>query len=157
MSDLVLDLSRKLRLKGWRLVTAESCTGGLVAAAMTDLSGSSAIFDRGFVTYSNEAKQELLGIMPRTLKKYGAVSRECADAMAKGALKNSRGDISVSITGIAGPTGGSDEKPVGLVYIATAIRDGGIYITKNQFEGDRAAIRTQACEAALQQLSGMLP
>src|SRR5271154_2995495 len=112
------------RARGLRIATAESCTGGLVAAALTGIAGSSDVVDRGFVTYSNEAKVELLGVPQSTLKRYGAVSAQTAKAMAAGALKNSRADIAVSITGIAGPGGGSKQKPVGLVHFAAASRDG---------------------------------
>ena len=109
--------------RGLRIATAESCTGGLVAAALTEIAGSSDVVDRGFVTYSNEAKAELLGVPLATLKRYGAVSSQTAKAMAAGALKNSRADLAVSITGIAGPGGGTKQKPVGLVYFAAASRD----------------------------------
>ncbi|MEM1039458.1 MAG: CinA family protein [Pseudomonadota bacterium] len=102
------------------VATAESCTGGLIAAALTDIAGSSAVVDRGFVTYSNEAKQDMLGVTPSDLLKFGAVSSEVATAMAMGALERSRAACTVSVTGIAGPGGGSAQKPVGLVYIATA-------------------------------------
>jgi nicotinamide-nucleotide amidase len=112
------------RARGLKIATAESCTGGLVAAALTEIAGSSDVVDRGFVTYSNEAKQKMLGVPAATLKRHGAVSGETAAAMAVGALKNSLADVSVSITGIAGPGGGSKEKPVGLVYFAAASRDG---------------------------------
>ncbi len=156
MSDLVREVSRKLRVKGWKLVTAESCTGGMIAAAMTDLAGSSAIFDRGFVTYSNEAKMDHLGVSDMSLRKFGAVSREVAGEMAKGALEAGQGDIAVSVTGIAGPTGGSEDKPVGLVYIGTCIKDGTSHITKNMFEGDREAIRAQARDTALKQLADLI-
>lgn len=156
MSGLVLELSRKLRLKGWKLVTAESCTGGMIAAAITDLAGSSAIFDRGFITYSNEAKRDHLGISDLNLKKFGAVSREIAGEMVKGALAHSTADIAVSVTGIAGPTGGSEDKPVGLVYIGTMIKGGAPHITKNIFDGDRASIRAQTVETALQQISNLI-
>ncbi len=106
------------------MATAESCTGGLVAGALTEIAGSSDVVDRGFVTYSNEAKQAMLGVTAATLKRHGAVSRETATAMVKGALKNSLADIAVSITGIAGPAGGTKQKPVGLVYFAAAHRGG---------------------------------
>lgn len=117
----VLDL---FRARGLKLATAESCTGGLVAATLTEIAGSSDVVDCGFVTYSNEAKQNLLGVPAATLKRHGAVSGETATAMAAGALKNSRADVSVAITGIAGPDGGSKQKPVGLVHFAAASRDG---------------------------------
>jgi nicotinamide-nucleotide amidase len=112
------------RARGLKLATAESCTGGLVAAALTDIAGSSDVVDCGFVTYSNEAKEALLGVPPATLKSHGAVSAETAAAMADGALKNSQADVTVAITGIAGPGGGSRSKPVGLVHFAAARRDG---------------------------------
>ena len=117
----VLDLCRA---SGVHVVTAESCTGGLVAAALTEIPGSSDVVDRGFVTYSDDAKREMLGVPAATLKRHGAVSARTAKAMAVGALKNSRADLAVSITGIAGPGGGSKQKPVGLVYFAAASRDG---------------------------------
>ena len=112
------------RAQGLRVATAESCTGGLVAGALTEIAGSSDVVDCGFVTYSNEAKQALLGVPAATLKRYGAVSEETAAAMAAGALKHSRADLSVAITGIAGPGGGTKDKPVGLVHFAAASRDG---------------------------------
>jgi len=112
------------RARGLKLATAESCTGGLVAATLTEIAGSSDVVDCGFVTYSNEAKQALLGVPSATLKRHGAVSSETAIAMAAGALKNSHADVSVAITGIAGPGGGSKQKPVGLVHFAAASRDG---------------------------------
>ena len=117
----LLDL---FRARDLTLATAESCTGGLVAAALTDIAGSSDVVDRGFVTYSNEAKQAMLGVPAAMLKRYGAVSAQTAAAMAEGALKNSLADVSVAITGIAGPGGGTKQKPIGLVYFAAASRDG---------------------------------
>ena len=113
-----------LRRKQWRCAVAESCTGGLVSALLTAIPGSSDVMERGFVTYSNEAKQEMLGVPAAIIAAHGAVSAETAQAMAKGALKHSRADIAVSITGIAGPGGGSDAKPVGLVYLAVATKQG---------------------------------
>ena len=117
----LLDLCR---LRGLRVATAESCTGGLVAGALTEIAGSSDVVERGFVVYSNAAKESMLGVPTSTLKRYGAVSAQTAIAMAAGALKNSEADITVSITGIAGPGGGSRQKPVGLVHFAAASRDG---------------------------------
>ena len=131
------------------LVTAESCTGGWVAKCCTDLPGSSAWFDRGFVTYSNEAKQDQLDVDAHTLLKHGAVSLAVVEEMALGALVNSRADISVAITGIAGPDGGSVKKPVGTVWIAWGIRSGGVHSICFQFEGDRESIRKQAVFEAL--------
>ncbi len=112
------------RARGLLVATAESCTGGLVVAALTEIAGSSDVVDRGFVTYSNEAKQAMLSVPAATLKRHGAVSAQTAKAMAAGALKNSRADIAVSITGIAGPGGGTKQKPVGLVHFAAAKRGG---------------------------------
>jgi nicotinamide-nucleotide amidase len=114
-----LCIDRKLTI-----ATAESCTGGLVAGALTDVPGSSAVLDRGFVTYSNAAKQQMLGVPVATLKQYGEVSRQTAEAMARGALSKAKVDLAVAITGIAGPGGGSPEKPVGLVHFAATARDG---------------------------------
>jgi nicotinamide-nucleotide amidase len=110
-----------LRARRHSLATAESCTGGLVAALLTSIAGSSDVVERGFVTYSNEAKMELLGVPAETIARHGAVSAPCAEAMARGALKHSHANVAVSITGIAGPGGGSAEKPVGLVFLAVAI------------------------------------
>jgi nicotinamide-nucleotide amidase len=120
-AERLLDL---YRARGMRVAAAESCTGGLVAAALTAVAGSSDVFECSFVTYSNGAKQKLLGVPAATLRRYGAVSAETASAMARGALQRSGADCAVSITGIAGPGGGSKEKPIGLVYFATATRNG---------------------------------
>lgn len=120
-SEQLLDLCRT---RGLRIATAESCTGGLVAGALTEIAGASDVVERGFVVYSNEAKQDMLGVSSATLRRYGAVSAETAVAMAVGALKNSRADLTVAITGIAGPGGGTKQKPVGLVHFAAASRDG---------------------------------
>lgn len=155
MSTSVKKLFNKLRTKGWMLVTAESCTGGMISAALTDLAGSSAVFDRGFVTYSNEAKMESLGVSGKTLKEFGAVSPQVAEEMAQGALKNSNAQIAVSVTGIAGPGGGSDEKPVGRVYIGIAT-DKTVTVYKNNFTGDRSAVRQQTVDRALTLLSEAL-
>lgn len=131
------------------LTTAESCTGGLIAAAMTSISGSSTVMERGFVTYSNDAKIEVLGVMPDLLERHGAVSAEVAEAMAIGALEFSHAQIALSVTGIAGPTGGTAEKPVGLVYIGIATRDNVVFHLKNEFSGDRDAVREQAVKEGL--------
>ena len=151
MLALVKKLSDILRAKGLMLATAESCTGGMIAAAMTDLEGSSAVFERGFVTYSNAAKSELLGVDPALISEHGAVSEACATGMVSGALKNSSADVAVSVTGISGPGGGSDEKPVGLVYIGFGIDDD-ITVEEHHFSGDREGVRLQTVEAALQGL-----
>jgi nicotinamide-nucleotide amidase len=147
----LLDLCKA---KGLMVATAESCTGGLVAGALTDIAGSSAVVDRGFVTYTNEAKQEMLGVPAETLSRHGAVSQETATAMAKGALACSRAGLAVSITGIAGPGGGSAEKPVGLVHFAAALRDGKL-IHRERHYGDigRAEVRRRSVLDALSMLS----
>jgi len=124
MSAAARTLLALCRARGFKLAIAESCTGGLLTAALTEIPGSSDVVDRGFVTYSNQAKQQMLGVPAHTLEKHGAVSRETAVAMAKGALARSPADIVAAITGIAGPGGGSKQKPVGLVHIAAATRRG---------------------------------
>jgi len=149
MSELVKKVSATLAKTNNILVTAESCTGGMIAAAITNLSGSSSIFDRGFVTYSNEAKMDSLGVNAETLEKYGAVSEQTAKEMAEGALKNSNATIAISVTGIAGPTGGSKEKPVGLVYIGLCKQDESPIAIKNIFDGNRSEVREQTVETAL--------
>ena len=137
-------LGQLLKEKSYKLVLAESCTGGLASAAMTDIAGSSAWFDSGFVTYSNAAKQAMLGVSVKTLSQYGAVSEETAHAMAMGALNKSDADIAASITGIAGPTGGSANKPVGTVCFAYLIKNGQLITETKQFSGDRQAVRHQS-------------
>jgi nicotinamide-nucleotide amidase len=124
ISEAAKRLLALCRERHWMVATAESCTGGLVVAALTEIPGSSDVVDRGFVTYSNAAKQSMLGVRPATLKKFGAVSRETANAMAAGALANSNAHLAVAITGIAGPGGGTRGKPVGLVHFAAAAGDG---------------------------------
>lgn len=136
------------RARGLKVATAESCTGGLVAALLTAVAGSSDVVERGFVTYSNEAKNELLGVPWPTITGYGAVSAPVARAMADGALAASRADISVSITGVAGPGGGSAEKPVGLVHFACARRGGDVLAARHVFAGDRTAVRFAAVAEA---------
>jgi nicotinamide-nucleotide amidase len=142
------------KAKRLMLATAESCTGGLVAGALTEIAGSSAVVDRGFVTYTDEAKQQMLGVPADTLDRYGAVSRETAEAMAKGALAHAPVDLAVSITGIAGPGGGSDTKPVGLVHFAVAARGGRLVHRERRF-GDlgRAEVRRLSVLEALAMLS----
>jgi nicotinamide-nucleotide amidase len=141
------------RERGWMASTAESCTGGLIAGALTEVSGSSAVVDRGFVTYSNAAKMDLLGVQAATLDAFGAVSRETALQMARGALMRSRAHVSIAVTGIAGPGGGSMEKPVGLVHLAAACKDGRL-IHKEMRYGDlgRQGIRLATVETALSML-----
>ena len=143
------EASTKLHEKKMQLVTAESCTGGWVAKVITDLPGSSRIFDRGFVTYSNKAKQEMLDVSKSTLEAYGAVSEQVVAEMAEGALKNSDADISLSISGVAGPGGGTTEKPVGMVCFGWAKRQEKTKTDTVYFDGDRDLIRQQAVEFAL--------
>lgn len=146
----------KLKEHNFKLTTAESCTGGGIAFAITQIDGSSQWFDRGFVTYSNEAKQEMLAVDPKLLDAFGAVSEEVALAMAKGALTNSRADISIAITGIAGPQGGTPGKPVGTVWLAFA---GKHFIAKTillSLTGDRAHIREESIRLALSNLLALL-
>lgn len=135
---------------GLLLATAESCTGGLVAGAITDVPGASAVLDRGFVTYSNEAKAEMLGVSPHLIARHGAVSAAVACAMAEGALCASRADVAVAITGVAGPGGGSPEKPVGLVWFALASKASSTRVERRVFaSGDRSFVRARAVETAL--------
>ena len=129
--------------------TAESCTGGLIAAACTDLSGSSQLFERGVVTYSNEAKTELLGVPAALIAQHGAVSAEVAGHMARGLLSRAPVDWALSVTGIAGPTGGSPAKPVGTVWLALAQRGGPVQVWRELFSGDRAAVRAQTLASGL--------
>jgi nicotinamide-nucleotide amidase len=149
----LLDLCRRKELK---VATAESCTGGLVAGALTDIAGSSDVLDRGFVTYSNEAKREMLGVSAQTLREHGAVSLETAEEMARGALAHSNARLAVAITGIAGPGGGSAEKPVGLVHFAAAARSGAL-VTREMRYGDigRGAVRHKSVLQALAMLKEM--
>ena len=141
------------RARGLKIATAESCTGGLVVAALTDIAGSSDVVDRGFVTYSNEAKQEMLGVASETLRDHGAVSRETAEEMARGAIAHSNAQIAVAVTGIAGPGGGSTDKPVGLVHFATAACSGAL-IHREMRYGDigRADVRAKSVLQALAML-----
>ena len=138
------------------MTAAESCTGGLIAKAITDHAGSSRVFWGGFVTYSNEAKIDLLGVNPQSLKKYGAVSSETVRSMAEGALSKSRADCSVAVSGIAGPGGGSEEKPVGTVWIGASLRDHKTASCKYNFEGDRESVRLQATIEALKLLNELI-
>ena len=158
MNDLAERLVKEAISKGVMIAAAESCTGGLVSAAITSIAGSSAMFDRGFVTYSNEAKAELLGVSPDLIKNYGAVSAEVATAMAEGALTHSKATLSVAITGIAGPGGGNIQKPVGLVHFATAVKGQDTRAFEKRLGSiSRDAIRHGAVHAALQALLSRLP
>ena len=156
----VTELARRLgdacRRRGVTVATAESCTGGGVAQAITRIAGSSGWFERGFVTYTNLAKEEMLGVARKTLEAHGAVSEEVASEMAAGAIALSRASVSVAITGIAGPGGGSSQKPVGLVWFAWAYRGGPVLCRRLVFKGDRAAVREQSVAVALQGLIDLL-
>ena len=149
LEALAARVGNMLRTNGQTLATAESCTGGWVAQCLTAIAGSSDWFERGFVTYSNEAKQEMLGVAAETLALHGAVSEATAAAMAEGALAHSRADWALAITGIAGPGGGSPNKPVGLVCFAWAGRDGQLRVETRRFSGERNAVRAQAVAHAL--------
>jgi len=151
MDDLQA-LAQALRSRGWLLATAESCTGGLIAAACTSLAGSSEWFDRGFVTYSNEAKTQMLGVEANLIAQHGAVSREVACAMATGALQRSRAHLAVAVTGIAGPGGAVPGKPVGTVWLATAVQGHAPWARLLQCAGDRAAVRGTTVDEAIAQL-----
>lgn len=151
LEPAVLDLGERLRARGWRLATAESCTGGLLAAACTSVAGSSDWFERGFVSYSNEAKTELLGVPAALIATHGAVSEPVARALAEGALRAAPVQLAAAVTGIAGPGGGSVDKPVGLVWIAWGDADS-ISTERLQLTGDRTAVRAQTVQAVLQRL-----
>ncbi|WP_397412114.1 CinA family protein [Polaromonas sp.] len=148
-------LADVLLQKGWLLATAESCTGGLISAACTDLAGSSNWFERGFVSYSNEAKTEMLGVAAALVTAHGAVSEEVARAMAQGAITHSRARVAVAVTGVAGPTGGSRAKPVGTVWFGFMV-DGQVSSEMQHFDGDRAAVRSATVHHALQRLVQLL-
>lgn len=146
--SLVEQLAQALTANGQMMVTAESCTGGLIAGACTDLSGSSNWFERGFVTYSNAAKSELLGVSADLIERHGAVSEPVARAMAVGALQQAHAQLAVAVTGVAGPSGGSADKPVGTVWFAWAT-PAGVFSEHRRFEGDRAAVRQATVAHAL--------
>jgi nicotinamide-nucleotide amidase len=152
---LCTELAGALLERGWMLATAESCTGGLIAGACTDLSGSSRWFERGFVTYSNEAKCESLGVDPALVEAHGAVSEVVARAMAFGAVRHSRAQVAVAVTGVAGPTGGSAQKPVGTVWFGYSV-DGRLHSETLRFDGDRQAIRQATVEHALVRLLALI-
>ena len=150
--NLARELGTALRARGQMLALAESCTGGWAAQIVTSLPGSSLWFERGFVTYSNAAKIDMLGVSAETLAQHGAVSAETAQSMALGALQHSRAQISAAITGIAGPDGGTPDKPVGTVCVAWALSNGHTRAALHHFAGNREAVRRQSVAAALQGL-----
>lgn len=150
LHELSMLVGNKLKEKGLWITCAESCTGGWVAKAITDIAGSSAWFDRGFVTYSNAAKHDLLGVSDATLNEFGAVSEETVREMAQGALHAAGANLALSISGIAGPDGGSEAKPVGSVWFGFADSEGRILAKKRQFAGGRESVRLQAAVFSLQ-------
>ncbi len=156
MDALARKVGEALKAAGARLVTAESCTGGWVAQVVTSVAGSSDWFERGLVTYSNDAKMELLGVRPATLQRHGAVSEETAREMAQGALARSKGTIALAITGIAGPTGGSAAKPVGTVCFGWARAGAEPVSETRRFDGDRQAVRCQSVVRALEKVLELL-
>jgi nicotinamide-nucleotide amidase len=150
LKQLAKSLNQRLLTSGYVMASAESCTGGWIAKAMTDVPGSSGCFDRAFITYSNEAKQEMLGVAAETIEQYGAVSEPVVREMVQGALGRSKASVAVAVSGIAGPDGGSDEKPVGTVWLAWG-REGEEIVTATRlFPGDREEVRYQTSVAALQ-------
>ncbi len=156
MTNLRWVLADKLQNLGWMMVTAESCTGGLIAGACTDLPGSSVWFERGFVTYSNTAKSELLGVPAALIAAHGAVSEPVARAMAEGAVRHAPAQVAVAVTGVAGPTGGSADKPVGTVWFGWHVA-GHTDTECVHFDGDRAAVRAAAVDHALTGMQARLP
>jgi nicotinamide-nucleotide amidase len=156
LADLARRLGDRLMARGWMAATAESCTGGWIAKTLTDVAGSSGWFDRGFVSYTNAAKQELLGVDGATLATHGAVSEATVRAMASGALARSAAQVAVAVSGIAGPTGGTADKPVGTVWLAWARRDGVTDTRHRRFDGDREAVRRQTVAEAIQGLERLV-
>lgn len=150
--ELAARVGERLASRGWQLAVAESCTGGAIAKTLTDVTGASAWFDRGFVTYTNAAKEEMLGVQATCLAEHGAVSEATVRQMAEGALAHSDAQRSVAVSGVAGPGGGSPDKPVGTVWLAWAGKDMVTRACRYQFDGDRDAVRRQAVQAALQGL-----
>ena len=149
--DLAKDIIAGCTAKNLRLATAESCTGGLISACLTEIPGSSAVVDRGFVVYSNQAKQGLLGVPPHLIEAFGAVSEEVARAMAIGARRRAAVDLAVAVTGVAGPDGGTEAKPVGLVHMALCFGDR-IDHTSDVFPGDRQSVRQATLDSVLKQI-----
>ena len=157
LNQLACELGEKLKARGWMLATAESCTGGWVGQLVTAQAGSSHWFERGFITYANDAKTEMLGVPVETLEAHGAVSEETASAMAAGALKHSHAQAALAISGIAGPGGGTREKPVGLVCYGWALADGTVLSSTCRLDGNREEIRSRAVAAALRGLIELIP
>jgi nicotinamide-nucleotide amidase len=156
LHEITQELARVLIKNHWHLSTAESCTGGMVAASITELAGSSEWFERGYVTYSNKSKSEDIDVSQNLIEQHGAVSDQVARAMALGAKQNSGSDLSLSITGIAGPSGGSPEKPIGTVCFAWVLANDQIVSETKHFEGNRQQIRQQACDFSLRKLLSLV-
>ncbi|MDX8379636.1 MAG: nicotinamide-nucleotide amidohydrolase family protein [Gallionella sp.] len=156
MDMIAAQLGGQLKAHGLTLATVESCTGGGVAQAMTNVAGSSTWFDRGFVTYSNLSKQQMLGVAEDTLIRYGAVSEAVVREMVAGAFINSTAQVALAVSGIAGPQGGTQEKPVGTVWFAWGVRHGLIFVALHQFKGDRTEVRAQAVRIAMQGVINLL-
>ena len=156
LEALAEQVGAALKARGWMLATAESCTGGWVGEVVTSVAGSSLWFDRGFITYTNQSKQEMLGVSEKTLAEFGAVSEPTVSEMAAGALKHSHADITLAISGIAGPGGATPGKPVGMVCMAWATRNGAGQSTTRHFAGDRTEVRRQAVVAVLQGILGLI-
>ena len=154
-TGIEFEVAELLEQKKLHVTTAESCTGGLIAGTLVNVPGISAWFGEGYVTYSNEAKEKLLGVSPKTLEAYGAVSEQTAEEMARGAARAASAEVAISATGIAGPDGGTAKKPVGLVYMGCFCNDC-VRVEKHIFSGDRAQIRAQSVQAALRLLKTML-
>ena len=152
MTEILEKVSKKLHQKKLLLVSAESCTGGWLAKQVTDLSGSSAIFDRGFVTYSNKSKQEMLGVQKNTIEGFGAVSENVVKEMASGAILNSAANISIAISGVAGPDGGTKDKPVGMVCFGLQFNEEAPIAMTKIFDGNRDEVRTKAVDFALEEI-----
>lgn len=149
LAEVLLDVCSGKSLK---IATVESCTGGMLAAYLTAVSGSSTVVERGFVAYSNAAKTETVGVEPALIEQHGAISAVVAEAMARGSLERAPVDLTAAITGVAGPGGGTAAKPIGLVYIAVAARDGSLEVRENHFPGDRNAVRSASVQVALEML-----
>ena len=156
MDILAAQMGGALKSHGLMLVTAESCTGGGVASAITDVAGSSAWFERGFVTYSNLSKQQMLGVSEATLAQYGSVSEAVVREMVAGALRLSNAQVALAVSGIAGPDGGTPDKPVGTVWFAWGVKNTGIYTKRHQIAGNRAEVRAHAVRIAMQGVVGLL-
>jgi nicotinamide-nucleotide amidase len=155
--DLAVRVGQALKTRGLQLVTAESCTGGWIAEAITMVPGSSEWYERGFITYTNTAKMQMLGVLGTTLATHGAVSEQTVKEMVAGALEHSPGNVAVSVSGVAGPGGGTPQKPVGIVCFAWALRDGPLVAATHHFDGDREQVRRQAVVRALEGVLSLVP